>query len=114
MDKLGKVCEKLLDYDPNIVEIVRFGSSVYAPEHARDVDLLVITGKAKEYGGYLDAANSGDVGFDVDVLVFEVGKVPRRELLRGILGSFEVLHGDGKFLLDYAKSLGGRKSPGNG
>jgi hypothetical protein len=44
------VVRKLLEYDPEIVEIVQFGSSVYAPEHARDPDLLVITGSIRERG----------------------------------------------------------------
>ena len=38
------IVRKLLEYDPEIVEIVQFGSSVYEPEHARDLDLLIITG----------------------------------------------------------------------
>ena len=38
------ICKRLVGYDKDIVEIIQFGSSVYAPEHARDVDLLVITG----------------------------------------------------------------------
>jgi len=42
------VVRKLLEYDPEIVEIVQFGSSVYAPEHARDLDLLIITGSIRE------------------------------------------------------------------
>jgi hypothetical protein len=94
--------KKLLEYDPNIVEIVQFGSSVYAPEHARDLDLLVITEKMKEYSGYLDAA----ADFNADILVFEVGKIPKEDLLRGVLGSFRLLHGDGRFLLGYARQLG--------
>jgi len=32
----------LKEHDPDIVEIVQFGSSVYAPRYARDLDLLVI------------------------------------------------------------------------
>ena len=36
------ICKRLLGYDKDIVEIIQFGSSVYAPEHARDLDLLVI------------------------------------------------------------------------
>lgn len=71
---------KLLEYDPGIVEIVQFGSSVYAPRHARDMDLLVVTGKMKEYSGYLDAV----ADFDVDVLVFDVGKILGENLLRGV------------------------------
>jgi hypothetical protein len=42
------IVRKLLEYDPEIVEIVQFGSSVYAPEHARDPDLLIITGSIRE------------------------------------------------------------------
>lgn len=42
------VVRKLLEYDPEIVEIVQFGSSVYAPEHARDLDLPIITGSIRE------------------------------------------------------------------
>ena len=105
-DLLREVCRRLLRYDPGIIEIVQFGSSVYAPHHARDVDLLVITRKAKEYGGYLDAANAEDIPFDVDVVVVELGKELGKELLRGILGAFEVIHGTGKFILEYTKALG--------
>lgn len=49
MDPLDGICKRLLDYDPGIVEIVQFGSSVYAPERAEDADLLVITEKSKDY-----------------------------------------------------------------
>jgi len=105
-DLLKEVCRRLLRYDPDIVEIVQFGSSVYAPQHARDVDLLVITRKAKGYGGYLDAANAEDIPFDVDVIVVELGEELGKELLRGILGAFEVIHGTGKLMLRYAKALG--------
>ncbi len=40
---LKELCRRLLEYDPDIVEIIQFGSSVYAPRYSRDVDLLVIT-----------------------------------------------------------------------
>ena len=43
-----------MKYDPDIVEVVQFGSSVYASEYAGDVDLLVVTRRVKEYSGYLD------------------------------------------------------------
>ncbi|MGQ9513821.1 MAG: hypothetical protein ACUVTL_02030 [Thermoproteota archaeon] len=104
--QLGKVCKGLLEYDPEIVEIVQFGSSVYAPKYARDVDLLVITRKVKDYGGYLDATNPEDASFDVDVIVFEVDNKPREDLMRNILGAFEILYGDGSYVLKYAKDFG--------
>lgn len=103
---LEQACKRLLQYDENIVEIVQFGSSVYAPEYAVDVDIAVITRKAKEYDGYLDAANLGDVPLNIDVLVLDENEVPRQELLRGMLGSFKILYGSGERLLNLVKALG--------
>jgi len=57
------ICKRLVGYDKDIVEIIQFGSSVYAPEHAMDLDLLVITKDKKEYGGYLDCL--ADLPFDI-------------------------------------------------
>lgn len=103
---LKSLCRKLIEYDPNIVEIIQFGSSIYAPQYSRDIDILVITKKVKEYSGYLGAVNSEDVPVNIDVLVFDINDKPKRELLRGILGAFEVLYGSGKYLFKYAKDLG--------
>ena len=89
-----RICKRLLGYDKDIVEIIQFGSSVYAPEYARDVDLLVITKDKKEYGGYLDCL--ADLPFDTDVVVKEVGEKLRRAY--NILGAFVILHGDGGYL----------------
>jgi hypothetical protein len=97
---------RLVEYDQDVVEIVQFGSSIYAPERSKDVDLLVITKKAKEYGGYLDAANPEDTSIDVDVLALNVDDRPREELLRGVLGDFKILYGSGEYLLKYARELG--------
>jgi predicted nucleotidyltransferase len=71
--------KRLLEYDPDIVEVVQFGSSVYAPELSRDVDLLVITKRAREYRGYLDAVSP----LEADVIVVEVGEAVGGSLLRG-------------------------------
>ena len=67
------ICKRLLVYDKDIVEVIQFGSSVYAPEYARDVDLLVITKDKKEYGGYLDCL--ADLPFDTDVVVKELSLI---------------------------------------
>jgi len=88
------ICKRLVGYDKDIVEIIQFGSSVYAPEYARDVDLLVITKDKKEYGGYLDCL--ADLLFDMDVVVKEVGENLRRAY--NILGAFVILYGDGRYL----------------
>jgi predicted nucleotidyltransferase len=53
---LEEICKNLIKYDQDIVEIIQFGSSVYAPEYSKDIDLLVITKKAKEYEKYFDIA----------------------------------------------------------
>ena len=104
-DILRKICERLLKYDANIVEIIQFGSSVYAPECARDIDLLVLTRKAKDYSGYLDAVSLDDLPFNVDVIVVELDRELREDFIRGVLGSFRVIYGSGKYILDYAKTL---------
>jgi len=106
LDWPKRICGRLLEYDPDIVEVVQFGSSVYAPQYAKDVDLLIITGREKVYGGYLDAANPEDVSFNVDVVVFEVDKAPAPDFLRNVLGAFQVLYGDGKSILKYVGILG--------
>jgi len=103
---LEEVYKRLLEYDPEIVEIVQFGSSVYAPRYAKDIDLLVITRRAKRYSGYMDAANREDMPFNVDILISEVNKPINKSLLRGVLGSFKILYGNGEYLLRYAKELG--------
>lgn len=103
---LRRICEKLLERDPDIVEIIQFGSSVYAPEYARDVDLLVITKNPKDYGAYLDAVEDVSPPFNVDVVVVEPSRKLREDLIRSILGAFNVLYGSGKHLLEYAKVLG--------
>ena len=64
------------------------------PELARDVDLLVITRKKKEYGGYLECLE--EVGVDVDVVVKEAGDKLNERFARNILGAFELLYGDGQ------------------
>ena len=103
---LKTICERLLERDPGIVEIVQFGSSVYAPDLSRDVDLLVISRDPKDYDAYLDAVDEADPPFNVDVVVIRLGQELREELIRGVLGAFNVLYGDGKYVLEYAKKLG--------
>jgi hypothetical protein len=82
-EHLREVCRRLLEHDPDIVEIAQFGSSVYAPELARDVDLIVVTRQVKGYEGYLDAANPEGAPFSADVVVLGVGDRLREELPGG-------------------------------
>jgi len=101
-----EICRRLLKRDPDIVEIVQFGSSIYAPDLSRDVDLLVISKSPKDYNVYLDAVDEVNPPFDVDIVVVRPGQDIREELIRGILGAFEVLYGDGGYVLSYAGKLG--------
>jgi hypothetical protein len=39
---LREVCASLLKYDNGIVEIVQFGSSIYAPQLAKDIDSICV------------------------------------------------------------------------
>ncbi len=71
---LPRMCEALLRADPDILAIVQFGSSVYAPELALDLDLLVITELKKEDGVYWNAVWSAGQPFWVDVIVVERGE----------------------------------------
>jgi len=103
---LKAVCEKLLKHDQDIVEVVQFGSSVYAPDLSRDVDLLVISKDPKDYDIYLDAVDEANPPFNVDVIVVKPGQELREELIRGVVGAFNVLYGSGRYLLEYAKRLG--------
>ena len=71
---LPKICKALLKVDPEIVAIVQFGSSVYAPDLALDLDLLVVTRSKKDSKVYWDAVWSSGQPFWVDVVVVEQGE----------------------------------------
>ena len=97
-----KISLLLREYDPDIVEIVQFGSSVYAPEYAKDIDLLVITKKKKEYGVYLDATaeiyDELDFPYNIDIVPHEIGKELRKSFAIQIFGASEVIYGNGSYL----------------
>jgi len=97
---LRKVCGILATWDPDVVEVVQFGSSVYMPEHARDLDLLVFTREMKDYGLYLDAACEvyDELGFpyNIDVIPHEVGKPLKESFAVQVRGAYRVLYGSGK------------------
>ncbi|MFN4180595.1 MAG: hypothetical protein ACK4I8_09810 [Armatimonadota bacterium] len=71
---LPKLCEALLRVDKEIVAIVQFGSSVYAPNLALDLDLLIVTRDKKASKVYWDAVWSSGQPFWVDLVVVEVGE----------------------------------------
>ena len=101
--KEEELCKRLLNYDPKVVEVVLFGSSVYAPERARDVDLLVFTRGDEDRHGYLDAV---DDLFGVDVMVKRVGEALKGDFAWHVLGAHRVLYGDGSYLREATSNPG--------
>ncbi len=100
-----KICECLSDYDSDIVEIVQFCSSVYAPKYARDLDLIIVTKDKRDYGGYLDCLDDLDLPFNVDVIVKEVKAKLKSSFACHVLGAFEILYGDGRYLREMTEEF---------
>ena len=105
-DVVEKICQRLLSWDQEIVEIIQFGSSVYSPQQARDLDILVFTKKKKEYFGYLDRLDELDLPFDIDVVVHEKGASLESGFACHVLGAYEILYGDGSCLRAATQHLG--------
>ncbi len=94
---LQRIVVALRTVDPNIVAIVLFGSAVYAPDLARDIDLLVVTKEPKEWERYLDAAMEASDGWDVDVIVRKTNETVGR-LSPAIKAFGQLLFGDESWL----------------
>jgi len=93
---LHDVCKALLDADPDISDIILFGSFAYAPSLARDIDLLVTTTNKKDYGVYLDAVM--DFPMEMDVVVRQPGDKIGDRIAWGVRAVGQVLMGDGQTL----------------
>jgi len=95
---IEELCQRLRGYDPEIVEIIQFGSSVYIPELARDLDLLVFTREKKgDQADYLGALDGLGLLQDVDMTVLEKGE-PLKGLALGLSGASKILYGGGTYL----------------
>ena len=94
--ELEDLCETLRAADTDIRDIVMFGSFVYAPSLARDIDLVVTTTKRKDYGVYLDAV--ADFPINVDVIARQPGEKIGDRIAWGIKAVGQVLAGDGQML----------------
>ena len=89
---LQTMCQALLQADPDIAEIIQFGSSVYAPDLARDVDLVVTTYARKDSAVYWDAL----LDYDVDLVVREPGQPVGRDIALSIRAWSRSLYGNGR------------------
>ena len=94
--ELANLCETLYAADTDIRDIIVFGSFVYAPSLARDIDLVVTTTKRKDYGVYLDAV--ADFPINVDVIARQPGEKIGNRIAWGIKAVGQVLAGDGQTL----------------
>jgi hypothetical protein len=94
--ELNNLCETLYAADADIRDIVMFGSFVYAPSLAQDIDLVVTTTKRKDYGVYLDAV--ADFPINVDVIARQPGDRIGDRIAWGIKAVGQVLAGDGQTL----------------
>ncbi len=94
--KLRQLCQKLQAADLDIVDIIQFGSSVYAPDLARDVDLLITTRSKKDDDLYWDAFDDLDIG--VDVIVRTPGQFMGKDIAASVRLLGEVLLGNGQTL----------------
>lgn len=101
---LVALVKKLRAADPDIVEILQFGSSVYAPRLARDVDLLITTRAKKRIERYWDAAESW--GGAVDVLVRKPGQRIAPHIALAVLACSHALYGDGLTRREAKKFIG--------
>ncbi|MFA0780649.1 MAG: hypothetical protein RJAPGHWK_002167 [Candidatus Fervidibacter sp.] len=103
-DLLSAIVQTFRDVDADLVAVILFGSAVYAPDLARDLDFLVITGDPKERQRYQEAALQVARGWEVDVVVCRVG-----EKVRGLSGAVKafgkVLWGDERWLWEVTKDM---------
>ena len=95
-NRLRQLCQKLKEADPDIIDIIQFGSSVYAPDLARDVDLLITTRSKKEEELYWEVFDELELG--VDVIVRTPGESMGEDLAASIRLMGEVILGDGETL----------------
>ena len=101
--KFQRMIDALRVADPDIIEIVQFGSSVYAPRLARDVDLLVLTRVKKAYDIYLDAVEN--YPRNVDVVPTEPNESMGTDIALAILTFSKTLYGNGMARQEAMKNM---------
>lgn len=101
--EIDQICQLLLQADPEIKEILMFGSGVYAPHSAKDIDLIVTTTKKKKESFYYEAL--GDHSLWVDLIVREPGQTISENIALSISTSGIVLFGDGETLKEAMKFM---------
>jgi len=99
--KLDDLCASLMNADTDIQDIILFGSSVYAPDAARDIDLLVTTARRKNSEIYSETlANFPE---NVDLIIREPDESIGERIAWGIRTTGQIIAGDGETLLEVMK-----------
>ncbi len=93
-NRFQRIISNLRACDPGIIEIVQFGSSVYAPRLARDVDLMVTTRDKKDEALYWDAV--ADWNKNVDLLIREPEQSMGRDIALSVYVYGRSLYGNGR------------------
>lgn len=102
-DSLSELCARLVRADPDVRDIIQFGSSIYAPERARDVDLLITTLRKKDLDVYWDTL--GDESSNVDLIVREPGNRMGDWIAWGVCATGRVLYGDGETMKEVRRDM---------
>jgi len=92
--QLRQLCESLKKNDADLIDVIQFGSSVYAPDLARDIDLLVTTRSKEKEEFYWDAFANLDLG--ADVIVRTPGQPMGKDIAASIRLMGHLLCGEGQ------------------
>jgi exonuclease VII small subunit len=92
--QLRQLCESLKKTDADLIDIIQFGSSVYAPDLARDIDLLVTTRSKEKEELYWDTFANLDLG--ADVVVRAPGQPMGKDIAASIRLMGNLLCGEGQ------------------
>ena len=92
--QLRHLCESLKKADADLIDIIQFGSSVYAPDLARDIDLLVTTRSKEKEELYWDTFANLDLG--ADVIVRTPSQLMGKDIAASIRLMGNLLCGDGQ------------------
>jgi len=92
--QLRQLCESLKKTDADLIDVIQFGSSVYAPDLARDIDLLVTTRAKENEEFYWDTFANLDLG--ADVIVRAPGQPMGKDIAASIRLMGNLLCGEGQ------------------
>jgi len=100
---LPRLAASLRRADPDIRDLVLFGSCAYAPDLAHDVDMVITTHCKKDEDTYWDAVE--DFPVDVDFIVREPGQRIGDHIAASLCAWRAVLYGNGETLTEVREQM---------